>query len=63
MYGLLWLLSTFGENFMSAATLEIYLLRNIIILPAVCLYVCVYVYIYIYIYISQSVRQVKINLC
>ncbi len=40
MYGLLWLLPTSGENFMSTAPLEIYLLRkmlvcSILILPAV----------------------------
>ncbi len=45
MYGLLGLLPTSGENFMSTAPLEIYLLRKmvtclILILPAVCMYVC-----------------------
>ncbi len=42
MYGLFGLLPTSGENFMSTALLEIYLLRkmvtcSILILPAVCL--------------------------
>ncbi len=49
MYGLLGLLPTSGENFMSTAPLEIYLMRkmmtSILILPAI------YIYIYIYMYI------------
>ncbi len=66
MYGLLGLLPTSGENFMSTAPSEIYLLRkmacSILILPAVyiyiyiyiymCMYMCVCIYtVYIYIYI------------
>ena len=43
MYGLLGLLPTYGEHFMSIAPLEIYLLRkmvtcSILILPAVCIF-------------------------
>ncbi len=57
MYGLLWLLSTSGENFMSTAPLEIYLLRkmvkcSILILPAV--------YIYIYLTDFYSMKKILI---
>ena len=46
MYGLLGLLPTSGENVMSIAPLEIFLLRkmvtcSILILPAVYIYLCV----------------------
>ncbi len=49
MFGLLELLPTSGENFMSTAPLEIYLLRKIVtclilILPAV--YIILYIILY-----------------
>ncbi len=62
MYGLLGLLPTSGENLMSTAPLEIYLLRKTVMFNNyfthyirmciyICMYVCMYVCIYIYIYI------------
>src|SRR4029434_5367014 len=57
MYGLLGLLPTSGENFMSIAPLEIFLLRkmvtcSILILPAVSIYS-----------VSQYVYMAKCNCC